>query len=138
MSEPKKPRLAEILGVEVNQDMEFGYTGEKCWIDETGMIVSEDKSISLFGLVHAINYPESIVRFPKLTEVEKALLHNIPGIKWISRDKNADDGYVDLWGAKPELLDGCYNGPQGISVIGRISCGVLISVNPGDCIEIVK
>lgn len=136
---PAKPRLAEVLGVEVGERFTiFGYAGcGEMWIDEDGFLVNDGKTnIPVGALTIAVNRPENLDRVPRLTEAERIFLQGIPGVKWVSRDVNADDGYVDLWGAKPELIEGCYNGPQGIGVIGRISSGLCISVHPGDCIEV--
>ena len=133
---PEKPRLAEVLGVDVNE--RFQVNEITLYVDWMGVMRVNDKNgtVSQNAIYTAINHPESIIRAPRLTEAERIFLQGIPGVKWVSRDVNADDGYVDLWGAKPELIEGCYNGPQGIGVIGRISSGLCISVHPGDCIEV--
>lgn len=133
---PAKPRLAEVLGVDVNE--RFQVNEITLYVDWMGVMRVNDKNgtVSQNAIYTAINHPESIIRAPRLTEAERIFLQGIPGVKWVSRDVNADDGYVDLWGAKPELIEGCYNGPQGIGVIGRISSGLCISVHPGDCIEV--
>ncbi len=105
-----KPRLAEVLGVEVGQKWrvvcpEEDIDSVEVWLNEKGHLIGETLVAGSVILCAAINHPESIIRAPRLTEPEIAIMRAV-GARWASRDDNWDDGSVDLWGAKPLYGDG--------------------------------
>ncbi len=143
MSESKKPRLAEVLGVEVGErfhiDSEYG--GREIWIDKDGDVCTcGDGPLDPFDIFDAINHPESIIRNPRLTEPEIAICKAV-GAKWVSKNKYGARR-VALWDAKPIFDEGMFSITEDdehsvtIGVIGRISDVLFPSVKPGACISV--
>lgn len=89
MSEEKKPRLAEILGVEVGQEFEIDGIDGVFYVDEFGFIQEPCKGRFCPGLSHAINCPDLIKRGPRWTEQEvkdaKAIRRILPEARDIER-----------------------------------------------------
>lgn len=77
MSENKKPRLAEILGVEVGQEFEIDGIDGVFHVDEFGFIQEPCKGRFCPGLSHAINCSGLIKRRPRWTEQEVQDAKNI-------------------------------------------------------------
>ena len=133
----RKPRLAEMLGVEV---------GEKFKVLRNGLeydcVVGQDGAPkgTAWEVIYAINHPESIIRAPRLTEAELAICKAV-GVKWVSKNKYGARR-VTLWDEKPIFDEGMFSIPEDdehsvtIGVIGRISDVLFPSVKPGDCIEV--
>lgn len=74
MNESKKPRIAEILGVEVGERflVEGQRGGDPLYIGEDGLVryVSDD-GVSASAIQIAINHPDRIIRKPRWTEQDK-------------------------------------------------------------------
>lgn len=89
MSENKKPRLAEILGVEVGQEFEIDGIDGVFHVDEFGFIQEPCKDRLCPGLSHAINCPGLIKRRPRWTEqdveIAKAVKLLAPAMDCIER-----------------------------------------------------
>ncbi len=63
-----KPRLAEILGVEIDEVFTLrGEEGKKCAVDGCGIfyVNGTSESEDFYDLMYIINNPEAIVRKPK-------------------------------------------------------------------------
>ena len=138
-SKPAKPRLAEVLGVEVGQKWrvvcpEEGINSVEVWLNEKGRLIGLNGVVGSILLCAAINHPESIIRAPRLTgaELERCRVYRA---KWVSRDKNCDDGTVDVWSERPLYGEDMYNQTEEGSLIATIHDPTLFpSVHPGDCI----
>ena len=140
MDKKDKPRLAEVLGVEVGEHFRVGDVGCDFWIEADGWPRSElfDRNTSSKWVVNAINHPESIVRGPRLTEPEIAIMRAV-GAKWVSRDKGFDD--VFLWLDKPEVSEdneGYYLSSKLGNCITSIRVRLFPSVKPGECLECLE
>ncbi len=124
-----KPRLAEVLGVEVGERFRVGDVGCDFWIEADGWPRSElfDRNASAKWVVNAINHPESIIRLPLLTEPEIAIMRAM-GAKWVSRDKNGT--CANLWESEPHLTA---DGYAKAKMIANVFRGRFPSVKPGDC-----
>ena len=73
MSENKKPRIAEILGVEVGErfSVEGQRGGNPLYVDGDGWVrYVSDGTISTSAVTIAINHPERIIRKTRWTEQE--------------------------------------------------------------------
>ena len=71
MSENKKPRIAEILGVEVGERFKVdGYGSVNFYIDENGEACSNYTNDPDYctAIYQAINHPDRIIRKPRWTE----------------------------------------------------------------------
>lgn len=74
----KKPRLAELLGVEVGEIFEIShkYSGP-FYVDEQGWLRDADGDLQSLFVVEIINHPELIKRCPRWTEQEVEDAKNI-------------------------------------------------------------
>ena len=77
MSENKKPRLADVLGVEVGEEFEVGAFGSIYHIDKYGILRGVNNIPDSYVAVYAINNPEEIRRAPRWTEQEVEDAKNI-------------------------------------------------------------
>ena len=138
-----KSRLAEILGVEEDEEWTATYLPETSgsvyrvhsgrrqyklkdggWSD---CHVEEDLSC-------IINHPENVVHIPRLTEAELAICKYV-GAKWVSKDKIRDDGGASLWRKKPDYWDELYDSEESDALIATFfDKDVFSNVHPGDCI----
>ncbi len=138
-SKPARPRLAEVLGVEVGERFRIGDIGCDFWIEADGWPRSElfDRNTSSKWVVNAINHPESIINVQRLTEPEIAIMRAV-GAKWVSMDT----GYsvqLSLWSNRPTIVDGCYHGladDKNYGWLGNLNTSLFPSVKPGDCMEV--
>lgn len=133
----QKPRLAEVLGVEVGEKFHIkgrseGVRGVTFWISENGICCTEPENAPYFpfAVLDAINHPESIIRGPRLTESEIAIMRAV-GATWVSRYD--EDTFVILWGNKPTLRDYGY---VGTKISAKVFGDRFPSVKAGDCIEV--
>lgn len=89
MSENKKPRLADVLGVEVGEEFEVGAFGSIYHIDKYGILRGVNNIPDSYVAVFAINNPEEIRRAPRWTEREveiaKAIKLLAPAMDYIER-----------------------------------------------------
>ena len=133
MDKQDKPRLADVLGVEVGEHIRIGdYPGEY-WINEDGWYAYAGNDVAFDAIIYAINHPESVIREQRLTEPEIAIM-KATGTKWASL--NAGAAYVDLWEDGPYLAttDQRYYSRNG--VIARVHSTRMPSVGPGGCLRL--
>lgn len=140
MEQNDKPRLAEVLGVE--EDEEWAYPGlagkyriHKGTREELNKVGSSELWVSCHNeaeLTKIINHPESIIRLPRLTEGERRICQDV-GAKWVSRGVLGTKSVV-LWDAKPECFDdGTFGSTDKAHKLARMYTG-FENVHPGDCI----
>lgn len=72
-----KPRICEVLGVEVGERFELGNTGIILMVNDDGLIHiglshgdHKETDMNVNYLVKAINHPDRIIRKPRFTEQE--------------------------------------------------------------------
>lgn len=131
----RKPRLCEVLGVDVGErfrvrdgekalgPLSIALTGDVI----AGSIIPRDV---VFALTEAINHPEKIEREPRLTDKERDICR-ILGVKWVSRDVGSDQ--TDLWCMETEADED--NFPRQVRrYIGHINKSYFPSVRPGHLI----
>ena len=63
-----KPRICEVLGVEVGEWWEYG--GLEYSVTGKGIIIDHNNTVHFTGLTGAINHPDRIIRRPRFTEQE--------------------------------------------------------------------
>lgn len=137
---PEKPRLCEVLGVDVGERFRVLLGDEKqeaygpYFISGNGRFNdrgSFDPEDAIAALIEAINHPEKIEWIPRLTPDEVQRCRDF-GAEWVSMDK---DGYqVWLWEDRPELK------PNGVWD-GGTSCAqawarFFPSVQPGRLVRV--
>lgn len=133
---PEKPRLCEVLGVDVGERFRVndgeGGAHPVFYIDNYGGLCkaeTDSLNIGIFWLTLIINHPEKIVRVPRLTpeEVQRC---RVFGAKWVSRD--GDGERVDLWEGKPEKAGGVWMGARIANSWNRF----FPSVQPGQLVQV--
>ena len=131
-----KPRLAEVLGVDVGEKFRVHPCSCYFWIRPDGDQTSDkpglEKVQELGWILNAINHPENIIRAPRLTEAELAICKAV-GAKWVSYDRFAGEHAteVTLWGREPKEMNGRYTDGE---YIGHVYYRKFPSVHHGDCI----
>ena len=143
-----KPRLAEVLGMEVGQKWrvecrEESINSVEVYMNENGQLIGVPAVPAVVGasiLLTAINHPECIICTKRLTEPELAIC-KATGAKWVSMSRiTIGKPIVSLWDKKP-MFDGLFyfvpeddenNIVEG--TIGTINQNLFPSVQPGDCI----
>ena len=71
-----KPRIAQVLGVEVGEDVKYRHTdgtAENICVCEDGRVIISSLSCKMSTvavLINAINHPDRIIRKPRWTEQE--------------------------------------------------------------------
>lgn len=102
MSENKKPRLAEALGVEVNEKFDFvggGFT-HCCYVDSNGWLRDQNDNMCDTHAVFLINNPQYMRRRPRWTEQEvedaKAIQRLMSEYTHISRKEISYGTYLSL------------------------------------------
>lgn len=99
-----------------------------CIINQSG-----EPELSYWKISYAINHPESIIRAPRLTDPEIAIMRAV-GAKWVSRNENTRLYVrVTLWAEKPEKSEkGVFYGDGSLACVNT---ELFPSVHPGDCIS---
>ena len=73
-----KPRICEVLGVEVGEWWEYG--GLEYSVTGKGIIIDHNNTVHFTGLTGAINHPDRIIRKPRFTEQEVERAKNLLGV----------------------------------------------------------
>lgn len=118
MSENKKPRIAEILGVEVGErfSVKGQRGGDPLYVDRDGWVRYEsDDGISSSAVQIAINHPDRIIRKSRWTEQDK---EDAKAIVRVFGNK----GFVERDGSGKLELNSCY----------YINRELFPSLNPGE------
>lgn len=134
----KKPRLAEVLGVEEDKIWFCESSNLMYRIHDAVVEFRTNKSEQWEMCLHTpfifdiINHPESIIRAPRMTEAELAICKAV-GAKWVSRGAFGTKSVV-LWDEKPECFDdGTFGSTDTAHKLARMYTG-FESVHPGECI----
>ena len=133
-----KPRLAEVLGVE--EDEEWEALAAVCRIHNGFREIKRgdgwEKGDNEMFLTAIINSPNFIKRLPcpRFTEREIALMRAM-GVEWVSRDPRSDS-QVELYTEKPAYrADGEFVPQSGKKCVAVIyDAKIFPSVKPGDCL----
>ena len=76
-----KPRICEVLGVEVGEWWEYG--GLEYSVTGKGIIIDHNNTVHFSGLTGAINNPDCIIRKPRFTEQEPKADQGKPHPSWV-------------------------------------------------------
>ena len=100
MSENKKPRIAEILGVEVGErfSVKGQRGGDPLYVDRDGWVrYDSDDGISSSAVQIAINHPDRIIRKSRWTEQDKEDAMMIKRlIPWANQVNRGMEGSLSL------------------------------------------
>lgn len=106
-----KPRICEVLGVEVGERFELGNTGIILLVNDDGLLHiglshgdHKETDMNVNYLVKAINHPDRIIRKPRFTEQE---VERAKAIKVLFPEINAIK-YDGAWTQCLEIVDGTY------------------------------
>ena len=74
-----KPRICEVLGVEVGERFSISPVEKQLYVSESGNIIDDDRHLFAQLFVDAINHPDRIIRKPRFTqqEVESAKIISV-------------------------------------------------------------
>ena len=134
-----KPRICEVLGVEVGERFELGNTGIILLVNDDGLLHiglshgnHKETDMNVNYLVKAINNPDRIIRKPRFTqqEVEDAkTIKRMFGADNFTHIHKGEDGW-------PEMMDG----PGEDGTIGWCSIGMeegmFPSIRPGETVAL--
>lgn len=134
MTDYRKPHLAEVLGVEVNERfknrLEPQYT---LWIDKTGKPHADEEGIDevevMYLVIDCINNPQRFDRGHYLTDEELTICKDV-GAKWITRAK-LNGNTVQLWESKPVQDSFCNYDVTAEGYLATCSCKLFPSVDVG-------
>ena len=107
VEEVKKPRICEILGVEVGEKFNIKYSIFSPFklMNDDGFELKDrnNQSWSVDSLIKIINNPEWIEKLPKWTDEEKEILKalKVLGFGWIARDNNSNINFLYAFSVKP-------------------------------------
>lgn len=130
MSENKKPRLAEVLGVEIGEKFDvIGDGFNPYYVDADGRLRDCDNSHRAFIIEKLINHPELIKRLPHWTEQEVQDAKNIirmfgaDNFAYVTKDENG-------WPVLADDCDGCANFTIGLEKT------IFPSLKPGQTVKL--
>ena len=139
---PEKPRLCEVLGVEVGQRFRVSDDGSvllEFYIDDEGymrMARNGAKNVTAYWLINAINHPDRIECVPRLTPEEVQRCRDF-GAKWVGRLTGSppEDFWAMLFSERPRMGE---NGPvpEKETYIGAVRADLFPSVGIGDLIQV--
>ena len=105
-----KPRICEVLGVEVGEDVKYRHTDgteENICVCEDGRVIISSLSCKMSTvavLINAINHPERIIRRPRWTEQEVERAKAIKLIYPAAYRLEEVDPLILVWDKEGELL----------------------------------
>ena len=119
-SKPARPRLAEVLGVEEDEEWEAYSAVHRIHRGKREIKRGQDwvQGDNEAFLAVLINNPSQIKRLPRprLTEPEIAIMRAM-GAKWVSFDTNSIDESVMLWSDKPDKDgNGIFSSPISFAI----------------------
>lgn len=134
-----KPRICEVLGVEVGERFELGNTGIILLVNDDGLLhiglshgAHKETDMNVNYLVKAINDPDRIIRKPRFTEQE---VEDAKAIKRMFGDDNFTHIFKDEDGLC-EMMDGPGDDPNvGWCAIGMEE-GMFPSIRPGETVTL--
>ena len=97
-----KPRICEVLGVEVGEWWEYGRIEYS--VTENGIIIDHNNTVHFTGLTGAINNPDRIIRKPRFTEREVERAKAIRLIYPTAYRLEEADPLIRVWDKEGKLL----------------------------------
>lgn len=114
MSENKKPRLAEILGVEVGEKFDIeGRTFSPYMVTDKGFVIDSEREIDYEVVTYLLNDLSRLIRCPRWTEQDKedakALKRLIPNASHVWRHNTSSSlRLYDAYGNYILTLNDCF------------------------------
>ena len=106
-----KPRICEVLGVEVEERFELGNTGIILLVNDDGLLhiglshgAHKETDMNVNYLVKAINHPDRIIRKPRFTEQEVERAKAIKLIYPTAYRLEEADPLIRVWDKEGKLL----------------------------------
>lgn len=101
-----KPRICEVLGVEVGQNFKLKGADMGFYVDRDGIVKREedDKSVGLPEICMMINLPDQIIRKPRFTEQEVERAKAIKVIYPTAYQLEEADPLIRVWDKEGKLL----------------------------------
>lgn len=129
-----KPRICEVLGVEVGQNFKLKGADMGFYVDRDGIVKREedDKSVGLPEICMMINLPDQIIRKPRFTEQE---VEDAKTIKRMFGDGNFTHIRKDEDGIC-EMMDGPGDDPNVGWCAISMEEGMFPSIRPGETVTL--
>ena len=101
-----KPRICEVLGVEVGQNFKLKGADMGFYVDKDGIVKREedDKSVGLPEICMMINLPDQIIRKPRFTQQEVERAKAIKVIYPTAYQLEEADPLIRVWDKEGKLL----------------------------------
>lgn len=142
-----KPRICEVLGVEVGEKFTLSYphrTYQELSVHDDGRVwgrnpeSNKEHKIGSAALCWLINHPESICHLPRLSPAEMELLQSLykSGAKWACRDRNS--AWVYFYRRKPTYVEnsGAYYGNADETELASIYASAFPSIHYEDLLNL--
>lgn len=123
-----KPRIAQVLGVEVGEDVKYRHTdgtAENICVCEDGRVIISSLSCKMSTvavLINAINHPDRIIRKPRWTEREVERAKAIRLLYPEADSLNECDPYIKVFNNK--------------FVIATLDTALFPSLCPGESVKL--
>ena len=123
-----KPRIAQVLGVEVGEDVKYRHTdgtAENICVCEDGRVIISSLSCKMSTvavLINAINHPDRIIRKPRWTEPEVERAKAIRLLYPEADSLNECDPYIKVFNNK--------------FVIATLDTALFPSLCPGESVKL--
>lgn len=123
-----KPRIAQVLGVEVGEDVKYRHTdgtAENICVCEDGRVIISSLSCKMSTvavLINAINHPDRIIRKPRWTEQEVERAKAIRLLYPEADSLNECDPYIKVFNNK--------------FVIATLDTALFPSLCPGESVKL--
>ena len=111
-----KPRICEVLGVEVGEWWEYG--GLEYSVTGKGIIIDHNNTVHFTGLTGAINNPDRIIRKPRWTEQEVERAKAIRVIYPTAYRLEEADPLIRVW-------------DKGGLLLAHVDTNLFLSLQPG-------
>lgn len=130
-----KPRICEVLGVEVGE--KFTIVDTDYWIEKNGAIFSDGNQRDLVGvslICDVVNHPDRIIRKPRWTEQEVEDAKNIKRMFCSGTFSNFTHIQKDELG-RPAMVDCPMRDNNGWFFVG-LEKGMFPSLRPGETVTL--
>lgn len=119
-----KPRIAQVLGVEVGERFSISPVEKQLYVSESGNIIDDNRYLFAQLFVDAINHPDRIIRKPRWTQQE------VEDAKYIKRILKVDSVRRNIYGNGLIAM----KSDNTVSIV--VNSEMLPSIHPGQSVTL--